>query len=160
MRPACASHSRGGGLPARGCSVIVFDTNAAKGKLSSMASPKAVRAAIASNVPEPLMTGWASEMPQNSTLMLPCPPRAPTRAHAHESPENRDQPPPPPANLSRVLPHALQPLSGDHGAVDAHACVAVAGGHHAAEAGAEAARHARLQGELGGDRARFAQRPD
>ena len=42
---------RGGGLPARGSGVIVFETKALKGKRSSSASPKARRAAIASKVP-------------------------------------------------------------------------------------------------------------
>jgi hypothetical protein len=46
--PAGVSHSRGGGLPARGASVMVFDTNALNGKSSSSASPKARCAAIAS----------------------------------------------------------------------------------------------------------------
>ena len=55
--PAGVSHRRGGGLPWRGSSVIVFDTNAWNGKRSRSASPKARRAAIASNVPEPFRTG-------------------------------------------------------------------------------------------------------
>ena len=55
--PAGHSHSRGGGLPWRGSSVIVLETKAANGNRSSSASPKARRAAIASNVPEPLTTG-------------------------------------------------------------------------------------------------------
>ena len=57
--PAGVSHSRGGGLPSRGSTVIVFDTKAWKGKRSSSASPKARRAAMASKVPEPLRIGPA-----------------------------------------------------------------------------------------------------
>jgi hypothetical protein len=48
ISPAGVSYRRGGGLPARGCSVIVFETNALNGKRSSSASPNARRAAIAS----------------------------------------------------------------------------------------------------------------
>ena len=51
IRPEGVSQSRGGGLPARGSGVIVFETKAEKGNSSSSASPKARRAAIASNVP-------------------------------------------------------------------------------------------------------------
>jgi hypothetical protein len=43
-------------LPARGCSVIVFETYAAKGKSRASGAPNTRRAAIASNVPEPLIT--------------------------------------------------------------------------------------------------------
>ena len=50
--PAGVSKSRGGGLPARGSGVIVFETNAENGKSSSRASPNARRAAIASKVPD------------------------------------------------------------------------------------------------------------
>ena len=57
ISPACASHSRGGGLPSRGSSVIVLETKALNGNASSSASPNARRAAIASKVPEPLTTG-------------------------------------------------------------------------------------------------------
>src|SRR3954451_3682811 len=64
--PPASSHRRGGGLPWRGSRVTVLETNAAKGKRSSSASPNTRRAAIASNVPEPLTTGCASSMPQNS----------------------------------------------------------------------------------------------
>jgi hypothetical protein len=46
--PAGVSNRRGGGLPSRGASVIVLETNAPNGKRSSSASPKARRAAIAS----------------------------------------------------------------------------------------------------------------
>ena len=41
--PAASSHSRGGGLPARGSSVTVLVTKAANGKRSSSASPNARR---------------------------------------------------------------------------------------------------------------------
>ena len=50
-------------LPARGASVIVLETKALNGKPSSSASPNARRAAIASNVPEPLMIACSSSMP-------------------------------------------------------------------------------------------------
>jgi hypothetical protein len=56
ISPDGVSHSRGGGLPARGSSVIVLETNASKGKFSSTASPKVLWAAIGSNVPDPLRT--------------------------------------------------------------------------------------------------------
>ena len=48
-------------MPARGSSVIVFETKAEKGKRSSRTSPKARRAAIASKVPLPEDHGqhWA-----------------------------------------------------------------------------------------------------
>ena len=62
--PAGVSQRRGGGLPARGSGVIVFETKAEKGNCRSSASPKARRAAIASKVPEPLITGCSSSMPQ------------------------------------------------------------------------------------------------
>ena len=65
--PPASSHSRGGGLPCRGSSVTVFETNAANGKCSISSSPNARCAAIASNVPEPLMIGCSSSIPQNST---------------------------------------------------------------------------------------------
>ena len=55
--PPASSHSRGGGLPCRGSTVTVLVTNAANGKCSISASPKARRAAIASNVPDALTTG-------------------------------------------------------------------------------------------------------
>ena len=61
--PAGVSKSRGGGFPARGSGVIVFETKAENGKSSSSASPNARRAAIASNVPEPFSTGCASAKP-------------------------------------------------------------------------------------------------
>ena len=64
--PPAISHSRGGGLPWRGASVTVLETKAANGNCSSSASPNTRRAAIASNVPEPLMIRCASSMPQNS----------------------------------------------------------------------------------------------
>ena len=50
MSPSGDSHSRGGGFPCRGSRVMVFETNASKGKLSGSrrASPKVRRAAIAS----------------------------------------------------------------------------------------------------------------
>ena len=46
--PWPSSQSRGGGLPARGSSVIVFETYAEKGNSRSKTSPKTRRAAIAS----------------------------------------------------------------------------------------------------------------
>ena len=49
--PLGVSNRRGGGLPARGSGVIVFETNAENGNRSSSASPNARCAAIASNVP-------------------------------------------------------------------------------------------------------------
>ena len=57
--PPASSHSRGGGLPWRGASVTVLETNAANGNCSSSSSPNARRAAIASKVPEALMIGCA-----------------------------------------------------------------------------------------------------
>ncbi len=55
------------------------------------------------------------------------------------------------AGAPGVLLDALELGGVDHGAVDAHAQVAAAApGHHAAEAGAEAAGHAGLERELGG----------
>ena len=62
--PAGVSHRRGGGLPWRGSSVIVFETNASNGKRSRSASPNARRAAIASKVPEPFSTGPAQPHPR------------------------------------------------------------------------------------------------
>ena len=44
--PAGVSMILGGGLPARGSGVIVFETNIENGKSSSSASPNARRAAI------------------------------------------------------------------------------------------------------------------
>ena len=66
ISPEGVSQRRGGGLPARGSGVIVFETKAENGNSSSSRSPNARRAAIASNVPEPLMTGWRRVRPQNS----------------------------------------------------------------------------------------------
>ena len=66
ISPEGVSQRRGGGLPARGSGVIVFETKAENGNSSSNRSPNARRAAIASNVPEPLMTGWRRVRPQNS----------------------------------------------------------------------------------------------
>ena len=48
IMPAGVSHSRCGGLPARGSNVIVLETKAAKGKSSITAEPKARWAARAS----------------------------------------------------------------------------------------------------------------
>ena len=70
IMPAGSSHRRGGGLPWRGASVTVLETNAANGKRSSSSSPNARRAAIASNVPEALMIGCGSSIPQKSTESL------------------------------------------------------------------------------------------
>ena len=121
--PAGVSHSRGGGLPCRGSSVIVFDTNASNGKRSSSASPKARRAAIASKVPDPFRTGPRSATPQSSMAAISGRPR-----------EQR----------------GLEALRVEHGPVQAEPHVAVRGRHHAPEAGAEAARHSRLERELCG----------
>ena len=66
ISPDGVSHSRGGGLPPRGASVIVFDTKAEKGKRSRSSSPKVRSAAIASNVPDPFRTGWSSSTPARS----------------------------------------------------------------------------------------------
>ena len=63
ISPLGVSNSRGGGLPARGAGVIVFETKALKGKLSSSASPNTRRAAIASKVPEPLTIGMLELQP-------------------------------------------------------------------------------------------------
>src|SRR5439155_15295681 len=54
--PLGVSHRRGGGLPARGASVIVFDTNTSNGNAPSRASPKVRCAAIGSKVPDPFQT--------------------------------------------------------------------------------------------------------
>src|SRR5215213_2770573 len=66
--PAGVSQIRWGSLPARGSGVIVFETKAEKGKSSSSSSPKTWRAATTSKVPEALITGWASSMPQKSGM--------------------------------------------------------------------------------------------
>ena len=120
--PAGVSHNRGGGLPCRGSRVIVFDTNASNGKRSSRASPNARRAAMASKVPEPFRTGPRSATPQSSMPLMSGRPR-----------EQR----------------GLEVIRVQHGPVQAEAHVAVLGGHHTSETGTEAARHARLERELG-----------
>ena len=68
ISPAGASHSRGGGFPWRGATVTVLETKAAKGKRSSSASPNVRSAAMASKVPEPLITGCSSSRPQKVVL--------------------------------------------------------------------------------------------
>ena len=67
--PAGVSQSRGGGLPARGSGVIVFETNAENGKSSSEGRRRR-RAGRRSRrrCREPLSTGCASRSPQSSTL--------------------------------------------------------------------------------------------
>src|SRR3954471_7561481 len=71
ISPDGVSHKRGGGLPARGSSVIVFDTNASNGKFSSSASPKVRCAAIGSNVPEPFITVPYSNGKLNAEPLAP-----------------------------------------------------------------------------------------
>ena len=66
--PAGVSQIRWGALPVRGSGVIVFETKAEKGNSSSSSSPNTRLAAIASKVPEALITGWASAIPQNSGM--------------------------------------------------------------------------------------------
>ena len=53
--PAGVSPMRMGGLPSRGCRVTVLVTNA---------DSPSVPATIASSVPEPFTSGWASSIPQ------------------------------------------------------------------------------------------------
>ena len=65
--PAGVSKMRGGGLPTRASGVIVLETNIEKGKAASSAFPNARRAAIASKVPDPFITGWSRCKPAIST---------------------------------------------------------------------------------------------
>ena len=67
ISPAGVSHRRGGGLPPRGASVIVLETNAANGSSSRAGAPNVRIAAIASHVPEPFSTGCARRRPASST---------------------------------------------------------------------------------------------
>ena len=64
--PRGVSHSRGGGLPVARREGDRLGDEGANGKRSSSASPNTRRAAIASNVPEPLTIGWASSSPQKA----------------------------------------------------------------------------------------------
>src|SRR5437588_10428463 len=141
IRPAGVSHRRGGGLPPRGRRVMVLVTKAANGKLRSSSSPNAARAAIASKVPDPLITGWASESPQK---------RTPASGGDSREGSRRGSAILPPVGVGEAL-------GPEHRPVHAHAGVALDGAHHAPEARSVAAGHGRLQSELSGDGALEAQ---
>src|SRR5438270_59582 len=105
ISPAPTSQRRGGGLPSRGTSVTVLETKAANGKDPSSSSPKTRRAAIASNVPEALITGLASSSPQNSTV--------------NARPPARSAPLPPGSMPGSRDDRTRQPLGLEHRAVQA-----------------------------------------
>ena len=124
ISPAGASHSRGGGLPARGSSVIVLETKALNGKASQQRVAEGAaggdRVEGARAVDDRVGELEAAEG---------------DRAHA------------------QCAGTAASRAASTTGPVDADPQVAaLADGHDAAVAGAEAAGHPRLERELGAAR--------